>query len=210
MSSSLLHSCGAVHRVQRLWQCRGCQQQLRPGWKQQLLLWRQPWPWRWLQCWQWQSHRRWPQLFWWPQLYHHQIHHHLLQQEELQAVNSVTKSLSLVPDVMAAESRAQSPELRGFSSLDPTSALFLGLRRLCHFAHISVPMGPHCSSLYSHPVSLHHNSLIFGASCCIWLPGSCLPTSVSEAACDSVFPTPSFLKSLSGSYSSNEQLPVSF
>lgn len=95
-----LHSCGAVHHVQRLWQCRWCQQQLGPGRRQQLLLQQQPWPWRWLQFWQWQRHQWWPQLLWW-QLFHHQVHHHLLQQEELPALKSLPPELVCSPDALA-------------------------------------------------------------------------------------------------------------
>lgn len=83
-----LHSCGAVHRLQRLWRCQRCRQWLGPGWRQWLLLQQWSRPWRWLQFWQWQSHRRWPQLLW-GQQFHHQIHHHhllLFQQEGLQAL----------------------------------------------------------------------------------------------------------------------------
>lgn len=94
--SSPLHSRGAVHRLQWLWRCQRCRQwlklgrrqQLGPGRRQRLCLWQQSQPWRWLQFWQWQRRGKWPQLCW-GQQFHHQIHHHLiLQQEELQALKS--------------------------------------------------------------------------------------------------------------------------
>ena len=130
-----LHSCGAVHRVQRLWQCRWCQQQLGPGRRQQLLLQQQPWPWRWLQFWQWQRHQRGPQLLWW-QLFHHQVHHHLLQQEELQALKSLSPELvcspdalvlSLLPSSLSSLVRAEklSPLLPSVPSLGPQYSLLI-------------------------------------------------------------------------------------
>lgn len=149
-----LHSCGAVHHVQRLWQCRWCQQQLGPGRRQQLLLQQQPWPWRWLQFWQWQRHQRGPQLLWW-QLFHHQVHHHLLQQEKLQALNPLS------PEPVC------SPDTRCSPCCLPPSAPLLGLRSCVLCSPLSPPSGPQYSSSECHPLTSHHGSLTFGAASCI-------------------------------------------
>lgn len=86
--SSSLYSCGTVHRLQWLWQCRRCRRWLKPGRRQRLFLWQWLQPWRWLQFWQWPRFGGWPQLCW-GQHFQHQIHHHLnLQQEGLQALKS--------------------------------------------------------------------------------------------------------------------------
>ena len=102
-----LHSCGAVHRLQWLWQRWWCWRRLRPGRRQWLLLWQWSWPLRWLQFRQWQRLGWWPQLCWWQQ-FHCQIHHHLiLQQEELQALKSSSWPAS--PDCLRAPVQMHDP-----------------------------------------------------------------------------------------------------
>lgn len=117
---SPLHSCGAVHHVRRLWRWRWwlwrCQRYgrwLRPGRRQRLLLWQRPQPWSRLQFQQWQRHGGWLQLLW-RQQFHHQVHHHLiLQQEELQALSPAIGSRFHVVPVYSciALSQATSPLL---------------------------------------------------------------------------------------------------
>lgn len=54
-------------------------------------------------------------------------------------MNSVSKSFTLIPDMMAAEPFAQSPVLRAFSLLDTNLCSLLVLRKLCPCAHLSIP-----------------------------------------------------------------------
>lgn len=112
-----LHSCGAVHHVWRLWQRRGlrqCQRSgrwLRPGRRQRLLLRQRPRPWSRLQFRQWQRHGGWLQLLWGQQL-HHQIHHHLiLQQEELPALSPAIGSWSHFVPVYSCIALSQATSL---------------------------------------------------------------------------------------------------
>lgn len=102
-----LYSCGAVYRLQWLWQRQWREQWLRPGRRQWLLLWQRSRPWSWLQFWQWQRPRGWSQLCW-GQQFHHQIHHHhLLQREDLQALKS--SSRLLVPRCVRAPIQLHGP-----------------------------------------------------------------------------------------------------
>lgn len=125
---SPVHSCGAVHRLWRLWRrwwlwrCQRYGQWLRPGWRQRLLLWQRPRPWSWLQFQQWPRRGGWLQLLW-RQQFHHQIHHHLiLQQEELQALSpaigsgpTLSKSTAALPSprlLLPCLQRPLAPELQ--------------------------------------------------------------------------------------------------
>lgn len=140
-----LHSCGAVHRLQWLWQCRWCWQWLWPGRRQRLLLWQWSRPWRWLQFWQWQRLWRWPQLCW-GQQFHHQIQHHLiLQQEGLQALKA--SHWHLVQHCLKASSSAAWPSLQVASFL--LSQISLG-----PWVKLKLP-SPHFLNLFLLDLSFH-------------------------------------------------------